>query len=230
MNCQEVEDLIGAYALGALPAESLSEVRGHLATCVNHPEAAALRAVASSLTLAAPEVEPPAALKARLMAVVQEGLPQATPAPERGGLIGWFRRLTPWRAVTFALAGALVVAIIALIVTNTGGSDESAQTAITLSGTNDASAVLHVLEDGIVVMEAAGLEPLDRDHTYQVWAITSETPTSLGLLGPASDGEAIVAMRADLGGVDAVAVTAEPAGGSLAPTTDPVLRSEDLNQ
>ena len=33
MKCEEVEELAGAYALEALPAETLREVREHLASC-----------------------------------------------------------------------------------------------------------------------------------------------------------------------------------------------------
>jgi anti-sigma-K factor RskA len=228
MNCEEVDELIGAYALGALPGETLAAVRGHLATCENHPQTADLRVVASSLAFAAPEMEPPPALKGRLMAAVREAKPKPAMTAAGGGLLSALRGLAPQRVIPYALAGALAVAIGVLILTNTGDSNEPSQTAITLSGTDEASAVLHVLEDGIIVMEADGLEPLDSEHTYQVWAITSGTPTSLGLLGPATSGEALGVMRADLSGVEAVAVTAEPAGGSVTPTTDPILQTEDL--
>jgi anti-sigma-K factor RskA len=95
-----------------------------------------------------------------------------------------------------------------------------------MTGQGEARAVLHVLEDGLITMEAAGLEPLTSDQTYQVWGIESGRPTSLGLLGPAPDGEALGAVRADLSSVDSLAVTVEPAGGSAQPTTTPVLEAE----
>lgn len=227
MNCEEIEELIGAYALGALPAETLAAIGEHLDSCVNHPEAAHFRAVASTLVFAPPEIAPPAALKTRLMAAVREEASQSTNGP-RAGLFGWLKRVTPQRAVPYVLAGALAVAIAALILTNTGGSDSPDRAVITLAGASDASAVLHELEDGVVVMEAAGLQPLADDQTYQVWAIRSGQPESLGLLGTAPEGNALGAMRADLSGIDAVAVTVEPAGGSSAPTTEPILQTEDL--
>jgi anti-sigma-K factor RskA len=228
MNCDEVEELIGAYALRALPSEALSDIGEHLAGCGNHPEAADLRAIASALAFAAPEAEPSPALKTRLMNAI--GAETATPpeARRRGGLLDRLRGLMSRRAIPYALAGALAIAVAALVLTNVGGSDEPGATAITLTGPGGASAVVHVLEDGIVVMEADGLEPLERDQTYQVWAIEGGQPASLGLLGPAPDGEALGATRADLSGVEALAVTAEPAGGSIGPTTDPVLLAENL--
>jgi len=228
MNCEEIEELIGAYALGALPVETLAAVGEHLDSCVNHAEAADFRTVASTLVFAAPEIAPPAALKTRLMAAVRDEASQPTKGPQPGGLFGWLKRVTPQRAVPYALAGALAVAIAALILTNTGGSDSPDRAVITLAGAGDASVVLHELEDGVVVMEAAGLQPLADDQTYQVWAIRSGQPESLGLLGTAPEGDALGAMRADLSGIDAVAVTVEPADGSSAPTTEPILQTEDL--
>jgi anti-sigma-K factor RskA len=225
MNCDEVEELMGAYVLGALPSESLSDIGEHLLTCANHPDAAELGAVASSLSLAVPEAEPPLALKTRIMDVVyREG---STPVAVRGPkILDRLRRLNPLRAAPYALAGVLAVALIAVVLTNDGGSSEPRTSVINMTGQGEARAVLHVLDDGLITMEAAGLEPLTSDQTYQAWGIESGRPISLGLLGPAPDGEALGAMRADLSSVDALAVTIEPAGGSVQPTTTPVLEAE----
>lgn len=228
MNCEEVEELIGAYALGALPTETLADIGEHLVSCEKHAEAADLKAVAASLAFAAPEREPPPALKARLMAAVRGETAEAPPARERR-FFGRLRRWRAQRALPYALAGSLAVAVAALVVTNTGDSENRQLATVTLAGANDARGVLHVLEDGVVVVEADGLEPLDSEQTYQVWAITAGEPVSLGLLGPAAGGEALGALRADLSGVDAVAVTAEPAGGSVGPTGDIVLEADDIS-
>jgi anti-sigma-K factor RskA len=228
MNCEEVEELIGAYALGALPVESLADIGEHLVTCSKHPEAADLKAVANSLAFAAPEQEPPPALKMRLMDAVRGETEAAPPVAERVGLFDRVRRWRPQRAIPYALAGALAVAVLALVVTNVGDSDDTARTTVALAGANDAQGVLHVLDDGLIVMEADGLEPLDSEQTYQVWAIRSGSPESIGLLGPASEGSVEEAMRADLSGVDAVAVTVEPAGGSVEPTGEIVLETDEI--
>jgi anti-sigma-K factor RskA len=228
MNCVEVEELIGAYALGALPVESLADIGEHLVSCAKHPEAADLKAVAASLAFAAPEREPPPALKMRLMDAVRGEPAEAPPAAEHVGLFDRLRRWRPQRAVPYALAGALAVAIAALVVTNVGDTDERQPTTVAMTGANDAQGVLHVLDDGLIVMEADGLEPLDSEQTYQVWAIRSGSPESIGLLGPASEGQVEAAMRADLSGVDAVAVTVEPAGGSVEPTGEIVLETDEI--
>lgn len=228
MNCDEVEELIGAYALGALPVETLADIGEHLVSCAKHAEAADLKAIAASLAFAAPEQDPPPALKMRLMDAVRGEVVEAPPAAERGGLFDRLRRWRPVRAVPYALAGALAVAVAAIVVTNVGDSDERQPTTVALAGANNAQGVLHVLEDGVVIMEADGLEALDSAQTYQVWGIQSGEPISLDLLGPAREGEVLHAMRADLSAFDAVAVTIEPAGGSIAPTGERVLESDEI--
>ena len=224
INCDEVEELIGAYALGALPVEALAEIGEHLMTCEKHPEAADLSAVAASLAFAAPEREPPPALKTRLMeAVREESAPAAPAAPERIGVVSRLKSFLARPVVPYVLAGALAIAVVALLITSGGGLEQARRTTIYLSGENEAGAVVYELETGIIVFDAEGLEPLDRSQTYQLWSIADGQPSSLGLLGTAPNGETLTVLRADLVGVDTLAVTVEPAAGSPAPTTQPVL-------
>jgi anti-sigma-K factor RskA len=226
MNCEEVEELVGVYALGALPPEEHEDVRRHLDSCANHPDAMELVAASASLALAAPEAEPSPALRTSIMdAVHGDARPVTREAPGEGWR-DWLRRLKPQTALSLGLAGALAVAVIALVVTNTGGSDETPATVARLTGAGSAQAQVYELDDGILVMRAEGLEPLGDDQTYQVWGINEEGPASLGLLGTAPEGEAIGAMQADLSNVDTLAVTVEPAGGSAAPTSDPIMAGE----
>ena len=107
-----------------------------------------------------------------------------------------------------------------------GGSDEPRRAASSLSGENNAGAVVYELEDGIIVLDAEGLKPLDTAQTYQLWSIASGKLSSLGLIGTAPNGEALAVVRADLNAIESLAVTIEPAGGSIAPTTDPVLEGK----
>jgi len=225
MNCEEVEDLIAAYALGALPVDALSEIGEHLASCANHPEAADLRAVAASLAFAALETEPPPDLKVRLMRAIGAESAEPVPAQSRGGLPGWLRSIVPQRAVPYALAGALAIAIVALVATNLPDSGEDERQVIGFSGTGDISGQVELRDDGIAVLEVRGLEPLSEDETYQVWAIRSGTPQSLGFLWTAPQGEALGAFRADPSETEAIAVSVEPAEGSESPTTEPILQA-----
>src|SRR5205809_7797084 len=111
MNCDEVEDLLGAYALEALPGDLWADVSAHLATCSKHAEAAELRAVAGALAFAAPEAQPSAALKTRLLEALREESEPADAAPRRIGILGRLKPLVRQRAVPYALAGAPVIAL-----------------------------------------------------------------------------------------------------------------------
>jgi len=228
MNCDEVEDLLGAYALDALPGDLSAEVTAHLATCSKHAEAAELRNVAGALAFAAPEAQPSAALKTRLMDAVHADSAPSTEAPKRVGILNRLKQLTSQRAIPYALAGALAVALIALVLTNLDGGDSNrpGRATVSLSGEDSEAAVVYELEDGIIVLDAAGLKPLDAAHTYQLWSIASGKPSSLGLLGTAPNGEALAVVRVNIKDIDSLAVTMEPAGGSIAPTTDPVLKGK----
>src|SRR2546425_6769365 len=110
MVCKEVEELAGAYALGALPPGTLREVEGHLSSCSKHPDIAELSAVARSLALAAPDAEPPSALRARIMDIVRRESAGAASGRPRRSILEWLRGLIPRGRLPYALAGALAVA------------------------------------------------------------------------------------------------------------------------
>jgi anti-sigma-K factor RskA len=69
MTCEQLAQLYDEYALGVLDGEECAEIDKHLAracpTCT--PGIAAARGFVSQLALAAPDVEPPAELRAKIM-------------------------------------------------------------------------------------------------------------------------------------------------------------------
>ena len=81
-------------------------------------------------------------------------------------------------------------------------------------------AMLPTDEGGVFVVH--GLDDPPSDHTYQVWLIDDDQPISAGTFDPASG---VGGLQTDhsLDGVDGVAVTVEPEGGSPAPTGVQVL-------
>ncbi len=86
LTCDEVRDLAASFVLGALDADEMDAVRGHLASCAEpHPEFAELGSVVPVLAASVPVVEPPASLKDRLLAAAAADLEArrgaAAPAP-----------------------------------------------------------------------------------------------------------------------------------------------------
>jgi anti-sigma-K factor RskA len=97
------EELASLHALGLLEGSELQQFLGELAA---NPElqrkVAELRAAATALAHVAPEAEPPAALRARVLASAAAGGPAAAPAP-----VIRFPAWIPWSiAACLALAAA----------------------------------------------------------------------------------------------------------------------------
>lgn len=67
----------------------------------------------------------------------------------------------------------------------------------------------------------AGLPAAPEGSTWQAWTLSGDEAASAGVFD-VGEGEA-VPLDGGVSGVDAVAVSLEPTGGSTAPTTDPVL-------
>jgi anti-sigma-K factor RskA len=75
LTCDEVREIAAPFVLGALDADEMDAVRGHLASCAQaHPEFAELGSVVPVLAASVPVVEPPPALKDRLMAAAAADL------------------------------------------------------------------------------------------------------------------------------------------------------------
>lgn len=83
MTCDEIDELAGAIALDAIPPDEWPAINEHLATCPRgHPHVRELREVAVLLLEAAPPVEPPAALRGRILAAARaEAAEEGAPAP-----------------------------------------------------------------------------------------------------------------------------------------------------
>ncbi len=84
------------------------------------------------------------------------------------------------------------------------------------------AAMLPTDDGGIFLVH--GLEDAPDDHTYQVWLIEDNRPTSAGTFDP-SEGVGTLEVDESLEGVESVAVTVEPEGGSSSPTGVQVLES-----
>jgi hypothetical protein len=148
MNCEQAEELLGAWAVDALPDDEAADLRAHLATCAEHAaKARELRTFASDLSLAVDPLQPPPRLRDRVMAAVAReaqlahagqpsdvgvGRPSPAVITDRARLDGRGRpSYIPWRgrwARDARAWGALAAAVIAgLLVWNvvlqTGGDD-----------------------------------------------------------------------------------------------------------
>jgi anti-sigma-K factor RskA len=221
-------DDLAAYALGALAAEDAVELERHLARCSQcGARLGWLRGAVDQLPGSVAQLEPPPALRARLLAEVQAELEaEAEPAPERqrGGTGRRGRWGVFWRPAT-ALA-ATAVLIVGGAAGYLLGSPESgpSKTPATSPTPGLASATLE--RDGdVATLRVQRLPKLPPNQVYETWLERD------GELEPGSvfvlrrDGTADAAIPGPLEGASAVLVTREPRGGSQAPTSPPLLEA-----
>jgi anti-sigma factor RsiW len=279
---EEIQELLGAYALDALEPDEAAEVEAHLSDCPRcAAEVDAHRDVAGLLGNGGEEA--PAALWDRIAEQLParrggsvtaeapgwealagrldrpgggDSAPTGSPSPVAGGPAstgtvvplgrrpghGWVRMATAVAAVAAVLAAVLGVQVARLdhrvgqlqadaarpalsravaaaledptsqrvrLVPPTGSAAPAAEVTLVLTGS------------GTGYLVAQGLDPLGPGRTYQLWAVLPAGAVSLGLLGPHPT-EA--AFGVDPGvPVPTFAVTAERAGGAVAPTSRPVV-------
>lgn len=254
MTDQEIMDNYELYALGLLDDQQRREFEAHLE---KHPHlaagAAAMLGTVAALGAAAPPVDPPARVRARLMASIAATRPAAPPAKTaRSSRFTWWQ----W-------APALVAAGLAVMLVRSGLDQQSLRDQLTAARTEltqrevalgasqkeltQLRRALVLLQgpqtrlakfgqgptgnafvnpQGGVVLLAGNLPRLDAGRIFQMWLVPKKgAPVSAGLFSADPSGSAlhILEGNVDLSTLAAVAVSVEPASGSTAPTTTPIV-------
>ena len=218
-----------AYVLGALePAEAEAFSR-HLDTCVVcRDEVAAFQHTASALAMTPPQHRAPRGLKRRVMRAVRESdadaqaQAQGAPArrPQRFGSGSFVAR----PAVAGLAALAVVVVVIGVIIVGSNGSSGTRTITAAVTGSPGTAQLSVSGGHGQLVMR--NFPQPATGHIYELWELRSgaKAPQPTGtLFSVNSSGAGNVGVPGGLHGVSKVLVTQEPAGGSLAPTTAPVI-------
>lgn len=237
LDCQAVDELDAALALGAVEAEEARAVAAHLATCPEpHAQLRAFVGAAEVLMMSNDPVTPSPALRDRLMATVARTTQGHRAAPEPATDRGWFAWLSP--RVARPLAMAAVVALLAvgawnLTLQSQIGDRERALRAVA-AAISDGEVAFRVDGSGgrgyLVDTPGAGatlviadLATLPADRLYELWLLDAAgAPVAVGTFTPGSDAIAVVAVDRDLAGYVTFAVTVE-SGRSEAPTGTPVM-------
>jgi anti-sigma-K factor RskA len=226
----ELRDNAGPWVLGALDDDEAWRFSAHLDVCSTcRDEVERLRVAAAALPLAAPPVEPPPELKARLMGIVEaeakERVQASQPArPSRWR--SWLGALQARPALAAGLAALLIVAGGAIGFAARGGGDNaSARTAVAHVDQGRAPGGRGELVEGDsgAQLRVSNLPAPGAGHVYQVWVVPRPG------MGPEPDavftvdrqGRGSVVLRRDPHGAQQVLVTEEPDGGSRAPSSQP---------
>lgn len=211
---EAIRELIAPVALGAATEHETADVERHAASCHDcRAELDIMRGAAAGLALAVPQLDPPPALKARVMeAVHAQSRVHAPAVPVRRG------RLLRWPA----LAGAMAVLMLGLVSWNVALQRDGSGGRQIAVATGSVSGRVVIDADGAAVMRLTGLAALAPDEGYELWTIRDGTARSEGFAARTAQGEVVIA-TADLAGVSALAITPEKRSNTLAPSVTPVV-------
>jgi anti-sigma-K factor RskA len=214
-------DELAAYLLGALEPGEAAELERHLAGCEPcRTELEWLRPAVQLLPESAPRVEPPPQLRGRLMEQVRSEA-ESAPAPSRArrwSIGGW-----SLRPVAGLAALVLVVAAVAAYAIGSGDSGSGGNTTTVVAGHSPGVIAEVVRDGGSGTLHLTNLHQLPSDKVLQAWVERDGRVVSAKtLFVPNQDGTASATID-DMEGVKTVMVTAEPRGGSVQPTSAPIV-------
>jgi anti-sigma factor RsiW len=245
---RELHALAGAYALNAVDDAQRARFERHLRGC--RPCAQEVRGLAAAVTAMgmAAASEPPPGMKDRVMAAaaVTRQLPPAaegrsarparvarrSPAGQRSQ---WATRL----ALGLAAAGLAAVASLGVVTVTTQHQLDSAlsrnaaiaavlaapdvRIASAPTSAGGTVTVVASAREAAMVLTSSGLRALPSSKVYELWFLGQGNARRAGLLPPVSGGNATPVLASGLEPGDMIGVTVEPAGGTNAPTTTPIV-------
>jgi anti-sigma-K factor RskA len=221
MDCQEFQELSGAYALGATSQEERREAEEHLSQCATCLEVLQeLQKAVDYLPFAVPPIEPSASVKTRLFATIQAEAgqharnAQMRPLMQRQTRPGWWsywqtRVLATVAAIFLLLCGGM--AMWNMVLQQQLAAVPSFTT--TIQGTNQMGSVqgvvLYLPQTRTTTVMVHGLPALTGTTIYQGWLIKNNQPQSIGRFD-VRDGTAILSFPGDSDTYDAIAISREP--------------------
>jgi hypothetical protein len=238
---EQLQDLLGAYALDAVDDAERLQVEEHLRGCAAcRAEVAQHREVAAHFADGA--AAPPERLWGRIAAALHadeeaDGLAGAYPLAVRAPRRRWGAALVVAAAVIVAALGVLGwqvarqnhqvsrlrAAVSSTAISRVAGAAlaDPRSRVFLLSAPGGGVQVTAVLQpDGTgYLLRAGALPALPAGKTYQLWGIAGTDKISLGVLGASPS---VVAFHAGPG-VSALAVTAEAGAGAVQPSGAPVV-------
>jgi anti-sigma-K factor RskA len=213
------EEDLAAYLLDALPGDEARAFERHLETCARCQERARwLQGSVEMLPASVEQVEPPPALRERLLATVYEE--SAPPAPKRRRR-SW-RRLFEIPRPALAL-GAVVLAAVAIgaYALGSGGNDQQQTVTAEAQAPPGVTAVVERTGDK-GILRVSGL-PQRTNGIYEVWIARGKEVVPSTLFQTHRNGSGAAGIPNGLKDADQVMVTFEPPHGSPKPTRAPII-------
>jgi anti-sigma-K factor RskA len=220
---------VAAYMLGALEPAEAAEFERHLEGCERcSSEVRWFGAAVEALPESVPRQEPPADLRERLMAEVGADARETAAAAEGEGrgrrFPAWLRGRGAhgWRPLAGVAAIALLLVAFAGYEIGDGGGGTGSKSTIVAGHAPGVTAKVERSDDS-AQLRLANVQPLPENRVLEAWVQREgEVEAVRALFVPDRDGNAST-MIPDMNGVEVVMVTSEPAGGSEAPTSQPIV-------
>jgi len=232
INCGQAEDLLGAYAMDALPDDETRRMNEHLQSCTEHAAAAAeLIKTQSLLALTVDEGQPSPELRRRIMQAVEAG-PVGDRSPTTSDLdargIRRVRHLPPLalRPIHGAIAAAIALSlglggVFGYLLSQAGQPIAYSFQGAPSSAPGAMARLVYFKDRKQAVLTVDGLPRLGAGHVYEIWLIKGGVAVDEGI-GTEPDGKLAIQLSADLSQFDDLAITIEP-GEQQLPTTTPIL-------
>ena len=223
----DLMSLATPYALHAVSQAEQDAIERQLAEA---PELVAraftdeVRAVRETMAVvsAATAVDPPAQLRDRLLAAIDDHapLPRLSPPQRR-----------KWQSIALSAAAALIVGLIVVGIgwairpepkPTTAEQIFTASDVRTVSGdipTGGKATVVFSRERNAAVLVMNNVAPPEKGTVYQMWLVGADGAKSAGTMDAAAVAPSTTAVLPDLGSSKALAFTVEPGTGSTQPTT-----------
>lgn len=231
MTCEELHNLVAAYALGAVDPAEADAIRAHLATgCPQCAGALAeAKAVIAAIPLELTPISPPAHVRERIMQRLTPAPAIAAPSPQTLPHPRENARRPVWSAVIWsAMAACLAVVFTSLwfrahptaVVPFMSSPDLSL---VSLSGGSPQprarGRIFWDKDRHIWHVQVFDLAPLPPQKAYELWIITParKLPSVTFSVNSAGDAAFTAPVPANEQ-IAAAAITDEPAGGVASPT------------
>lgn len=248
-NAPHDNDSAGAYVLDALEPEERVSFESHLRTCEScRLEVAELRAVVDVLPLAVDTVEPPSALKGRIIdAITDEGQARPVLTALPGGVPARERVRRP-RITRFEAALGLVAAVIiaglgiwnAQLQNQINGQKNgvayqqninrailSGAAVTQLAATTHSSAQAALVQPkngGSPYLIVGNLPPTPSNKVYELWYMRGSSPTGVKVFTYSGSEAVVVPLTKPTTSYTNAAITLERGpNGSPKPTTSPIV-------
>jgi anti-sigma-K factor RskA len=217
-------DDVAAYLLGSLGPSEAADFEQHLVSCVEcRTELDWLRPALNSLSESVERVKPPAALRTR---IVGEARADAKAAAEsaRDSAPGFWSRFGLGSGGLRPALGLAALALIAAVVVGYTIRDEQTESTSTVVAGRSPGVTARVIRQGDSgTLDLANVQPLPPEEVLEAWVQRGGRVESAHSLFAADINGRASAPLPDMHGVEVVMVTAEPHGGSIHPTSKPIV-------